>query len=193
MSRAARLALGVLLVATSLAPSAARAEATGGAPAVRAEAASATPADRSSPVEPVAARAPREPGRTAIFVEVLGRGGLWGLGVRRDLHRRIALGAVGSFTILDGQRVASLSPFVTAYLAGTRRHRWFAEVGPQLVHVATPSPVPEWSGASETGVGAQLATGYERRGRLVVRAFAMAAAGKAGLAPWLGVDLGWSL
>ncbi len=190
MSGAARLALGVILVATSLAPPAVRAEVTRAAPAIGAEARSAGPPEL---VAPVAAPASREPGRTAIFVEVLGRGGLWGLGVRRDVHRRIALGAVGSFTILDGQRVASLSPYVTAYLTGTRRHRWFAEVGPQLVHVATPSPVPEWSGASETGVGAQLATGYERRGRLVVRAFAMAAAGKAGLAPWLGLDLGWSL
>ena len=100
---------------------------------------------------------------------------------------------VGSFTLLDGQRLASLSPFVTYYPAGNQRHRWFVDVGPQLVYVATPSPVPEWSGASETGLGGVAASGYELRARVVVRLFAMVVGGKNGFAPWLGADLGWTL
>jgi hypothetical protein len=147
----------------------------------------------SAPVvaAPVAAAPPRT--RHAVYIELLGKGGLWGLGYSLELHRRIALGVVGSFSVVDGQRIASLSPFMTAYLVGTDRHRWFVDLGPQLVHVSTPSPVPEWMGTSDTGVGAQLATGYELRAHVLVRAFAMAVVGKKGAAPWIGVDVGWTL
>jgi hypothetical protein len=73
---------------------------------------------------------------------------------------------------------------------GVRRHRLFVDVGPQVIRVSTPSPVPEWMGTSSTGIGAQASVGYERRGPLLVRVFAMVAAGENGVAPWLGVDVG---
>lgn len=134
----------------------------------------------------------RPPARHAVFVELLGKGGLWGLGYSFQLASRLALGGVASFTTLDGHRIWSASPFVTLYPLGTRRQRLFVELGPQLIHVSTPSPVPEWMGTSSTGIGAQLSTGYEYRGPLLVRVFAMGVAGKGGLAPWLGADVGWS-
>lgn len=132
-------------------------------------------------------------GRHAIFVEGLGRGGVWGLGYGLQLNRRYGVGAVASYTPLDGQRLMSFSPYLTAYPLGGRQHRWFVDAGPQLVHLATPSPVPEWAGTSDTGLGGQLATGYEFRARVLLRAFAMVAVGSEGIAPWFGADVGWTL
>lgn len=128
--------------------------------------------------------------RHSIYVEGLGKGGLWGLGYGYQPARRWALGAVVSAWVLDGQRVFGASPFVTIYPLGTRTHRLFVDVGPQVVHISTPSPVPEWMGTSSTGIGGQMSIGYERRGPLLVRAFAMGAAGENGIAPWIGVDVG---
>ncbi len=134
-----------------------------------------------------------EPKRNALYVELLGKGGTWGLGYSHQVHRRFAIGMLGSYSVLDGQRMLTLAPSVTAYPLGVRRHRLFVDAGPQLVYLQTPSPVPEWMGTSETGIGAQLSTGYEHRGDLVfLRAFVMGVAGKSGVAPWLGMDLGWA-
>ena len=94
--------------------------------------------------------------------------------------------------MLDGQRIWSLSPYVTTYLAGGSRHRWFLDVGPQILRTTTPSPVPEWMGTSDTGIGAHAASGYELRAHIVLRLFVMGVAGKNGVAPWLGTDVGWS-
>jgi|GEM_PF-1661892 len=138
------------------------------------------------------APAPASMARHAVYVEALGKGGLWGLGYAYQLRSWLAVGGVGSFTILDSQRILSLSPSVTVYPLGTRHHRWFVDAGPQLVRVATPSPVPEWTGTHSTGVGAQLATGYEYRAGLLARVFAMGVTGGDSVAPWLGADLGWT-
>ncbi len=133
-----------------------------------------------------------EPERTShsIYVEALGKGGLWGLGYGYQLTKRLALGAVASMWMFDGQRVYSASPFLTVYPAGTERHRLFVDVGPQLVRVFTPAPVPELMDTSSTGIGGQVSIGYERRGPLLVRVYAMGVAGENGVAPWLGVDMG---
>lgn len=128
----------------------------------------------------------------ALYVELLGKGGTWGLGYTHQVHRRFAIGAVGSFTLLSDQRMLTFSPSVTAYPLGVRAHRLFVDAGPQLVHLTTPSPVPEWMGTSETGIGAQVSTGYEYRGAVFARLFVMGVAGKSGVAPWLGMDLGWA-
>ncbi len=128
--------------------------------------------------------------RHSLYVEVFGKGGLWGLGYGYQLSKRWALGAVASFWVLDGQRVATASPFVTLFPLGTERHRAFVDLGPQVVRVSTPSPVPEWMGTSSTGVGGELSAGYAYHGPVLVRAFAMLAAGQRGVGPWLGVDVG---
>ena len=146
--------------------------------------------ERTSPeATPVSSRPSTTP---AIYLEGLGKGGLWGLGYGYQLSERWALGAVASAWTLDGQRVYTATPFVTLYPLGTERHRLFVDVGPQVIRVSTPSPVPEWMGTSSTGVGGQVSLGYERRGPLLVRVFAMAVAGDKGIAPWLGVDMGAS-
>lgn len=127
-----------------------------------------------------------------IYLEVFGKGGLWGLGYDRRLARRIAIGVVGSGQSLDGERYLSLSPYVGTYLVRYGRSAWFADLGAQVAHVWSVSPVPEWSGTSSTGIGGIASTGYEFRGRLLVRLFLHAAIGKGGALPWAGAGVGWS-
>ena len=151
----------------------------------------ADPADGLAPV--VSASAPRVPQAHSIYVELLGKGGLWGLGYDYQFHRRVGVGATASFFIVGGERVLTFSPYLVGYLLGTHRHRWFVQGGPQLSYVYTPSPVPEWPGASATGIGVELCSGYEYRRHVLVRVFAMSTLGKGGFAPWMGVSLGWTL
>jgi len=132
------------------------------------------------------------PRRHAVYVELFGKGGLWGLGYDYALWPRIVLGGTVSYYAINGERVVSVSPYAAIYPIG-ERHRWFVQLGPQLVHLSRMSPVPEWPGQSSTGVSAELSTGYELRTRVLFRAFAMGSLGKGGVAPWLGVSLGVTL
>lgn len=137
-----------------------------------------------------------EPARTepahAVYAEVLGKGGLWGLGYDYRLRRRITLGVVASGYSLDGQRVVSLCPYLGAYLARGGPHSWFLDAGPQGVYTWTSSPVPEWDGDSAVGLGAGVSTGYEYRARILLRLFAQGVVGKGGALPWLGAGVGWT-
>jgi hypothetical protein len=130
--------------------------------------------------------------RHAFFVEALGKGGTWGLGYSYELAPRVALGAVASYTRVDGQDATTIAPYVELVAARRGPHRWFVDAGPVLAHLVTRSPVPEWPGTSSTGLGAEVATGYELRARVVVRGYVMMSAGANGVAPWLGVGIGWS-
>jgi len=164
--------------------------------AAPARVATAAPADPTEPVDAVHAApdATSPPSRRhAIFVEALGHGGLWGLGYDYQLTRRLSIGGVASFYVLNGERVTSVSPYVGAYPLGTGHNRLFVQLGPQLVRLSTPSPVPEWNGASSTGVGAELTCGWEYRDHVLVRLFGMATASRRGVQPWLGASFGWSL
>src|SRR5262245_59028786 len=112
------------------------------------------------------------PRRHAVYVELLGKGGLWGVGYDVQLGR-LGVGAAASAYVVDGQRVLSLSPYLAAYPLGGARHRWFVHLGPQLVHQSTPSPYPEWPGSSSTGLGVEVSSGYELRHRVLLRLFVM--------------------
>jgi hypothetical protein len=137
---------------------------------------------------PTAADAPRH----AVYLDILGKGGLWGLGYEWHLRPRLAFGAVGSLYTLGGDQFLSLSPYVAGYPLLGRNHGWFIHLGPQVVRRSTPSPGPEWPGMTTTGFDAELSTGYEYRARVLLRAYVMAAAG-AHLVPWLGASVGWTL
>lgn len=141
--------------------------------------------------EPPSVSAPAR--RHAVYVEVLGKGGMWGLGWDYQRSRWLGVGLAASFYVLDDQQILSASPYLAAHPLGRARHRWFVHAGPQLVRVATPSPVPEWSGTATTGLGAELSTGYEYRHRILLRISAMAAVGDGGVVPWIGGSLGWTL
>lgn len=135
--------------------------------------------------------APRPDGH-AVYVEGLGRGGLWGLGYDHPLHPRFCIGGVFSYYALAGDHVAVLAPYVGAYLVKRQQHRFFAHLGPQLMFVRTPSPVPEWMGRTAFGVSGALSTGYEYRRGVLLRLALMVTAGQGGVAPWLGASLGWA-
>jgi hypothetical protein len=145
------------------------------------------------PASAATASAPSATSEHAVYVELLGKGGLYGFGYDYQFHRRVGVGAAGSYYVLDGQRVLDFSPYLIGYLVGTHRHRWFLQGGPQLLYVQTPSPVPEWPGASSAGIGGELCSGYEYRRGFLLRLFGMVTVGKGGTAPWMGVSLGWSI
>ncbi len=132
-------------------------------------------------------------GAAAIYFEMLGRGGLWGIGADYQLTDRLRVGAVASMTELDHETLTSVTPYVAVSIVRHGHHAWYVDAGPHLAHLSTPSPVPEWHGMSSTGIGLDVSTGYEYRDHVVVRAFAMAAAGSGGVLPWLGVSIGWEL
>jgi hypothetical protein len=128
-----------------------------------------------------------------VYAELLGKGGLWGLGYDQQLSPRFSLGVVGSIFVRERQRYASFSPYVGVYiLRWCAHHGWFADAGLQLAHTWATSAIPEWDGDSSTGIGATLSTGYEYRNGVIARVFAHGAAGKGGILPWAGVGFGWA-
>jgi hypothetical protein len=140
-----------------------------------------------------AGRAGAEPTQI-VYAEMLGKGGLWGAGYEVQPTAWLAFGGVGSYYELGGDRYATLSPYAAAYPLRRGRHGWYIQLGPQLVHRSTPSPVPEWSGMSATAFDAELTTGYEHRSTrgVVARVGVMLEVGER-VAPWLGASLGWAL
>ena len=139
----------------------------------------------------LAGEARAEP-RHALYAELLGKGGLWGVGYDIALSPRFAAGAALSIYRLGDQEVHSLSPYLAWYPLRGEHHGWFLHGGPQLVRVITRSPVPEWDGDRASGVGAEVSTGWEYRRGVLVRVYGLVAAGKGGVGPWLGASVGWS-
>lgn len=135
--------------------------------------------------------------RHALYVELLGKAGLWGVGYDYQLTTRWGVGGVASYSVLHGQRIAAVAPYVALYPFGRaeevarNRHRGFIQAGPQLFVASTPSTVPEWPGRTSAGVGGEVSIGYEYRSRVLLRAYAMGTVGQNGFAPWTGLSIGW--
>jgi hypothetical protein len=146
----------------------------------------------ADPAAVTAHAAPTVEPRHALYLELLGKGGLWGAGYELRIARRFAVGAVGSYYVLGGDRYLTFSPYVAAYPVLRGAHRWFVQVGPQVVRRSTPSPVPEWDGMSTTAFAGEVSSGYEYRRGVLVRVYAMASRGDR-LVPGVGVSLGWAL
>lgn len=132
-------------------------------------------------------------GAAAIYFEMLGKGGLWGVGADYNVTERVRVGAVASMSRLDNETLSSVTPYVAASIIRHGHHAWYVDGGPHIAHLSTPSPVPEWHGMSSTGIGFDVSTGYEYRNRVVIRAYAMGCVGDGGVAPWLGMSIGWEL
>lgn len=128
----------------------------------------------------------------AVYLEGLGRGGLWGLGYDHAVHPRFCVGNVFSYSALAGDHVATLAPYAGAYIVKRNQHRFIAQLGPQFTFVRTPPQVPEWPGRAAFGVSGALSTGYEYRRGVLFRFVLMMTAGRGGVAPWLGISLGWA-
>jgi hypothetical protein len=128
----------------------------------------------------------------AIYVDVLGKAGLWGFGYDWQFWRRFAIGAAASYYSFDGDHITTIAPYVAAYPLERGHHHGFLQIGPRLSRRTTPSPVPEWSGMTTTRIGAELCAGYEYRNGVLLRAYAMVSQGDH-LVPWLGASIGWTL
>ena len=154
-------------------------------------AASADPAPPSDTGTPAATPASAE-GRHAIYIDLLGRAGLWGVGYDYRPRRWFAIGAAASYFAFDGDRFTVVAPYASLYPLVRGPHAAFVQLGPNFIRRTTPSPVPEWNGMTVSQIGAELSAGYEYRRGFLLRAYAMAAQGDH-LVPWLGVSLGWTL
>jgi hypothetical protein len=178
-----RVLLAVALLATSASADPAR--------AVRVAITTVEPAEPADDRLHVTAAAP-EAAKHAIYLELGGKAGLWGVGYDWQPHRRFAIGAAASYESFDGDRITTLAPYVTAYPLGTGRHRGFVQLGASLSRRTTPSPFPEWNGVSTDEVAPELCAGYEYRNHVLVRAYAMAKRDDHVL-PWFGASFGWTL
>lgn len=135
---------------------------------------------------------PDAPSKNLVYVEALGKGGLYGVGYERTMTSRLALGVAGSFAVIRDQHLTTVSPYVHGTLIRGTRHALFTELGATFVHSRLPSPVDDWDGMSDSGAGGFASLGWERTGRhIVVRTSASVVAGEGGVAPWLGVAIGY--
>jgi hypothetical protein len=136
--------------------------------------------------------APEEPGKNLVYVEALGKGGLYGIGYERTLTSRLSLGIAGSFAVVRDQQLTTVSPYVHGTLIRGTRNALFTELGAAFVHSRLASPVDDWDGMSDSGAGGFASLGWERAGEhVIVRTSASVVAGEGGLAPWLGVAIGY--
>ena len=148
----------------------------------------APPRDTGAPATEPSSNA----GSLAIYIDLLGRAGLWGVGYDYRPRRWLAVGAAASYYAFDGDRFTTVAPYASLYPIVRGPHAAFVQLGPSLVRRTTPSPVPEWNGMTTTQIGAELCAGYEYRRGVLLRAYAMASQGDH-LVPWLGLSLGWTL
>ena len=131
-------------------------------------------------------------GRHLIYGELLGKGGLYGVGYEYAMTSRLSVGGAASFAVIRDQQVTTVSPYLHATLLQGSRNALFTEVGAILAHTRLPSPVDGWEGMTDTGSGGFLALGWERGSRhLVLRASGGIVAGEGGRGPMLGFTIGF--
>lgn len=140
-----------------------------------------------------AASSPR-PSSSLVYVEALGKAGPYGLGYEHAITRRLALGAVWSYASLRGHQLYTVASYVHVTALARGRHALFGELGAAFVLSRVPSPVPEWDGMSDSGLGGQATVGWEwRPAPIVVRTYLGGAVGEGGAAPFGGLLLGVAL
>ena len=132
-----------------------------------------------------------ESSRHLVYLELLGKGGLYGVGYEYAIADWLGVGGAASFSELRDQQVITASPYVHVTALAGRRHALFGEVGAIFAHAHVASPVMGWDGASDSGGGGFAALGWQyQRGHVVVRASGGVVAGEGGLAPMLGFAIG---
>lgn len=137
-------------------------------------------------------RASAEPAsRHLVYVELLGKGGLYGVGYEYAIAPWLGFGGAASFAQVRGEQTFTASPYLHVTALGGSHHALFGEVGAILAHARVPSPVMGWNGTSDTGGGGFAALGWEyRRRHLVLRTSAAIVAGEGGVAPMVGFAIG---
>jgi len=126
----------------------------------------------------------------AVYLELLGKGGLYDVGYDRVFADRLALGGAASFFVIDDERVLTLAPYLATYPWAGRRSAFLVQLGAQIVYVAIPSHIRGFSGASSTGLGGEFSIGYELRAPVLFRAVATGVGGRGGFRPWAGIAMG---
>lgn len=125
-----------------------------------------------------------------VYVEILGKAGVYGIGYERQITERLSLGAAASYAVVRDQQIATVAPYVHARLLG-RTNQLFTEVGAVFVHTRIPSPVPEWDGMNDSGGGGFASLGWQHSWkRVLVRASGSLLVGEGRATPWLGVAIG---
>jgi len=129
--------------------------------------------------------------RHLVYFELLGKGGLYGLGYEYAITDRLGLGGAASFSSLRDHQVYTASPYVHVTALAGERHALFGEVGAIFAHARVPSPVMGWDGASDSGGGGFAALGWQyARRHVVLRGTGGVVVGEGGLAPMLGLSIG---
>ncbi len=126
-----------------------------------------------------------------VYVEVLGKGGAYGLGYEEPITPGLALGVAASFVEIRDEQIATLAPYVHGVVVERGRHALVADVGATIVRTHVPSPVMSWDGATAIGAGGFASLGYEHRwSKVIARAALSVVAGEGGVAPWAGLTIG---
>ena len=127
-----------------------------------------------------------------LYVEAGGKGGLYGVGYEATLTSRLSLGAAASFAVVRDQQLTTVSPYLHLELLRGTRHALFTELGASFVHSRIPSPVDDWDGMTDSGIGAFGSVGWEyARDHIVFRTAMSVVAGEGGFAPWFGIAIGF--
>jgi len=137
-------------------------------------------------------RATSEPqSRHLVYVELLGKGGLYSVGYEYAIAPWLGFGGAASYAELRDQQLFTASSYLHVSVLRGRRHAMFSEVGAIFAHSRVPSPVMNWDGVSDSGGGGFLSLGWEyHRKHLVLRTSGALAVGEGGVAPMLGFAIG---
>jgi hypothetical protein len=137
-------------------------------------------------------RATAEPAsKHLVYVELLGKGGLYGLGYEYAIAPWLGFGGAASYSEIRDEQVFTVSPYLHFNVVQGEHHALFGEVGAILAHSRVPSPVMNWDGVSDTGSGGFLSAGWQyQRRHLVLRTSASIVAGEGGVAPMIGFAIG---
>ena len=155
-------------------------------------AADEAPPDSSSEARSVGPTASSEPvSRHLVYVELLGKGGEYGVGYELTITPRLAIGGAGSFAKVQDEQIVTGAAYLHAMILERRAHSLYAEIGGIVAHSRIPSPVSDWQGMSKTGTAGFLSIGYQHASRhLVLRGSFSAVEGLGGLAPMAGLSVG---
>ena len=134
---------------------------------------------------------PSPPSKHLVYVELLGKGGLYGVGYEYAVTDWLGFGGAASYSDIRDEQVITIAPYLHFTVLAGERHALFSEVGGILAHSHVPSPVMNWAGVSDTGGGGYLSLGWEyHRRHLVLRTSGALVVGEGGVAPMLGFAIG---
>ncbi len=126
-----------------------------------------------------------------LYVELLGKGGLYGVGYEYAVAPWLGFGGAASFAVIRDEQLFTASPYLHFTALAGEHHALFGEIGGILAHSRVPSPVMNWDGISDTGSGGYLALGWEyHRRHVVLRTSGAVVAGEGGVGPMIGIAIG---